>query len=75
MLARIPHQLPAAVANPLAAMARTPSSRFDAGSATLSASAKRSFGPCGASTRRLDALATKVVEICGQGVRNPGARR
>ena len=61
LLVRISHQLPAADANLLAVTRRTPSSRFDVVSATPSAS----FGPCALSQRHLDALATKVGEICG----------
>ena len=58
-LARKSHQLPAADADLLAVTRRTPSSRFDVGSATPSAS----FGPCALSQRHLLALATKLGEI------------
>ena len=47
----------------LAVPRRTPSSRFDVVSTTLSAS----FGPCALSQRHLRALATKVGEISGLG--------
>ena len=63
--ARISHQLPAADANLLAVTRRTPSSRFTVVSTTPSAARTRSLGPCALSQRHLDALATKVGEICG----------
>ena len=55
-LARKSHQLSAADANLLAVARRTPSSRFDVGAATPSAS----LGPCALPPRHLDALATKA---------------
>ena len=64
-LTRISHQLPAADANLLAVTRRTPSSRPHRSVDYAFGSAKRSFGPCALSPRHLDALATKVGEICG----------
>ena len=81
-LARISHQLPAADADTLVLRGRAfrlrgvspraprlsaPSSRFD----ILSSMPAPASGPRGHAGRRLDALATKVGEICGLDKRNP----
>ncbi len=61
ILARKSNQLPAADADASALRGRAPSSRFDVPSSTPTS-------PCGPrdhAGRRLDALATKVGEICG----------
>ena len=62
-LARIRHQLPAADADALAPRGRAPSGRLDVLSTTPAAPS----GPRGPVGRRLDALATKVGDGCGQG--------
>ena len=66
-LARISPQLSAADADLLAVPRRTPSSHFDAGTATSSAARTRSFGPWALSQRHLHALATKAGETSGPG--------
>jgi len=60
-LTRMFRQLPAAVADPLVLRGRAPSGRLDVPPSTPSPPC----GPRGHAERRLDALATKVGEICG----------